>query len=323
MGSVKDLIVKKEATENESGIGVFQFSDDYSVFDYGKMADKIPDKGEALCRMAAYNFKELEKLGIKSHFRQLISGNEMEVDLVRVLRPGRDEITEQTTNYLVPLELIFRNSLPKGSSVFKRVEAGETTWEKLGLDIVPVPGTMLEAPIFDVSTKLERLDRYMGWGEAQELAKLTDSELQELKEKLNSINEFITKKAGQIGLEHADGKVEFGMNPERKLMLLDVVGTLDEDRMLYHGRHVSKQVLRDYYADNTDWGSEMEKVKKAGLPEEQWPKPPHLPKELIEIVSNMYKAVTEEWIGERIWNAPAIREVMGNYRDFMEGNKDK
>ena len=55
----------KEATAEEMGVGVFEFTDDYSVFDYGKMPDVIPNKGEALCRMAAYNFQQLKKLGIK------------------------------------------------------------------------------------------------------------------------------------------------------------------------------------------------------------------------------------------------------------------
>ena len=89
MGSVKDLTIKRPATEDLEGMGVFKFTDDYSVFDYGKMPNIIPNKGEALCRMAAYNFQELEKQGIKSHFRKLDSGNEMEVDIVRVLFPQK------------------------------------------------------------------------------------------------------------------------------------------------------------------------------------------------------------------------------------------
>ena len=75
MGSVKNLTVLKEATAKEMGVGVFEFTDDYSVFDYGKMPDTIPLKGEALCRMSAYNFVELGKKGVKSHFRKLVAGN--------------------------------------------------------------------------------------------------------------------------------------------------------------------------------------------------------------------------------------------------------
>ncbi|MDP6670383.1 MAG: phosphoribosylaminoimidazolesuccinocarboxamide synthase, partial [archaeon] len=222
MGSVKDLTVSKEANENETGVGVFKFTDDYSVFDFGKMPDTIPNKGEALCRLAAFNFKELEKLGVKSHFRKLVSGDEMEVDLVRVLFPQKGELKEGMGNYLVPLEVIFRNSLPTGSSVFKRIAKGQTTIEQLGLDKMPEPGEKLEKPIMDVSTKLEPTDRYLTWEEAKEISKLSEEEINGLKEAALKINNFLTEKAASIGIEHADGKVEFGLSPQRELILVDV-----------------------------------------------------------------------------------------------------
>lgn len=317
MGSVKDLIIEKKATENELGLGIFKFTDDYSAFDYGKMPDAILGKGESLCRMAAYNFKELEKLGVKSHFRKLISGTEMEVDIVRILNPEKNELKEGDLNYLIPLELIFRNSLPEGSSVFKRVERGETSWEKLGIDFTPEPGAKLEKPILDVSTKLERLDRYIDWDEAREIAKLSEEKMNELKEKLFTINDFITKKAKTLGMEHADGKVEFGLDPDNEFILVDVAGTLDEDRMIYKSLNLSKQIMRNYYMQNTDWYSKVAEMKSKGITPEKWGVPPILPKELIEIVSNMYKSVCEAWIGEKIWNAPGIDEVVESYREFL------
>ena len=74
MGSVKNLVVQKEAADVNYGIGVFEFTDDFSVFDFGKMPDTIPGKGESLCRMASSNFRHMEKeLGIKTHFRKMIS----------------------------------------------------------------------------------------------------------------------------------------------------------------------------------------------------------------------------------------------------------
>ncbi|MBS3057219.1 MAG: phosphoribosylaminoimidazolesuccinocarboxamide synthase [Candidatus Diapherotrites archaeon] len=318
MGSVKDLTVEKEPRENETGIGIFHFTDDYSVFDYGKMPDEIPGKGEALCRTAAYNFKELEKLGIKTHFRRLLKGNEMEVNLVRVLYPQKNEISAETANYLVPLEIIYRNSLPAGSSVFKRLEKGELKFEDLGLDHVPEPGEKFAKPIMDVSTKLELGDRYLNWEEAREMAKISGQQLAELKQTALKINEFLNRRAEEIGLEHADGKVEFAVTPKKELMLVDVFGTLDEDRMLFHNMHISKQVLRDYYK-TLPWANEMISAKESGKPKETWPKPPKLPKELIEIVSNMYKSVCEAWINERIWNAPSIGEVVDSYKNFLDG----
>jgi len=317
MGSVKDLTVEKPATEKESGLGVFKFTDDYSVFDFGKMPDVIPDKGEALCRMAAYNFQELEKLGVKSHYRKLVSGNEMEVDLVRVLFPQKGELKEGMVNYLVPLEVIFRNSLPDGSSVFKRLDKGQATIEQLGLSKMPKPGEKLEKPIMDVSTKLEPTDRYLTWDEAAEISCLKAEEIGELKSKALQINDFLTKKAGEVELEHADGKVEFGMSPNRELVLVDVCGTLDENRFLWKGTHVSKQILRDYYK-TTPWAEVIEKEKAEGKGHGEFTIPEKLPAELVEITENMYKSVCEAWTGEKIWNVPGIEEVMNSYKAFLE-----
>jgi len=46
---------------------------------------------------------------------------------------------------------------------------------------MPLPGEKLEKPLMDVSTKLEATDRYLPWKEAQELAKLNNEELDQLK----------------------------------------------------------------------------------------------------------------------------------------------
>jgi len=319
MGSVKDLVIKEKPSAQKMGLGIFSFTDDYSVFDYGKMPDIIPFKGEALCRMAAFNFSELEKKGIKTHFRKLLKGNQMEVNLVQVLRPQKNELKDSSSNYLIPLEIIFRNSLPEGSSVFKRIAKGELKIEDIRLKEMPKPGEKLVKPLLDVSTKLEETDRYLSWSEAQSLARLKEKELSELKEKTFLINDFLTEKAEEIGLEHADGKVEFALTPKRELMLVDVVGTLDENRMLFNGMHISKQVLRDYYL-KTEWYKKIDEVKAKGLPKEKWPAPQRLPKELIEIVSNMYKSVTEAWCNKKFWGeTPSIGEVVEEYKQFLDG----
>ncbi len=322
MGSVKNLIVKKEATQGQMGLGIFEFTDDYSVFDYGKMPDTIPAKGEALCIMAAYNFEQLQKLGISTHYVSSPAPNKMEVKLVRVLYPQKNQLKKGDANYLVPLEVIFRNSLPEGSSVFKRMKSGDLDYNELGLDHLPKPGEHLSKPILDVSTKLEMTDRYMGWKEAQELACLSDKQLAELQNTTLKIDDFITKRSEQIGLEHADGKVEFAITPEWELMLIDVCGTLDENRMLYNGVHISKQVIRDYYK-LTPWYSSLENAKAAGVQKGGYPLAPKMPTGLNEIVSNMYKSVCEAWIGKKIWNAPAIEEVVEDYLSFVESLKVK
>src|SRR3989338_5367568 len=59
-GSVKNLYQVKEAKGDTPGIYLFQFTDDYSIFDYGKMPDTLEGKGAALTLMAANIFERLE-----------------------------------------------------------------------------------------------------------------------------------------------------------------------------------------------------------------------------------------------------------------------
>ncbi|MEM3464754.1 MAG: phosphoribosylaminoimidazolesuccinocarboxamide synthase, partial [Candidatus Bathyarchaeia archaeon] len=162
MGSVKDLEVIKKPTKNKMGVGRFHFSDRYSVFDWGEMPDHIEGKGAALCLMGAYCFERLEEKGIRTHYRGLVDvngkvvrfdelekpTNVMEINLVNVYKPkayvkeGKlcydySVYTPKLRNFLIPLEIIYRNGLPEGSSVFKRLEQGLVTLEELGLDHYP------------------------------------------------------------------------------------------------------------------------------------------------------------------------------------------
>lgn len=308
MGSVKDLDVKERPEEGKFGVGVFSFRDDYSIFDYGKMPDLIPGKGEALCRMGAWNLERIsQELGIRTHLRRFSEPNLMEVSLVRVLYPGKDEIGTETTNYLIPLEIIFRNSLPQGSSIFKALDRGELTPRDLGLEERPEPGQRFEKPMIDLTTKLEVSDRRLTQDEARDISGLTQDEFARVKETAIRINDFLTRRAESIGLEHADGKVELALGPDREIVLVDVCGTPDENRFMLGGFHISKQVLRDYYV-TTPWYKEFDSAINS-LPKEQWPAPGRLPPELAGAVSDMYKAVCERWTGQNVWSASLDRAV--------------
>jgi phosphoribosylaminoimidazole-succinocarboxamide synthase len=59
-GSVKNLRAKVKPTAKKTGVLVFEFTDDYSVFDYGKMPDTIPGKGEAMAMGSAFIFESIE-----------------------------------------------------------------------------------------------------------------------------------------------------------------------------------------------------------------------------------------------------------------------
>ena len=345
---MKDLEIIEKPTSDAMGVGRFHFSDRYSVFDWGEMPDQIEGKGEALCTMGAYCFEKLEERGIRTHYKGLVDksgnlvdlkelnqpSNIMEVNLVNVYKPegrvahGKIEFdysmyTSSLKNCLIPLEIIYRNGLPEGSSVFKRLVQGKVTVKDLGLDHTPIPGERLAKPIFDVSTKLEETDRYITWEEAKKIAGLTNIELIAVKYVLGKVNETITEIAYHAKLENEDGKIELALDNERKLMVVDVVGTLDECRFTYKGVHVSKEVARQFYK-KTDWYRDVEEAKKAS--EKQgaldWKalcksQPPNLDPRLREIISGMYKAAANELTGLSLFDVLSLAEIIKKYREYI------
>jgi phosphoribosylaminoimidazole-succinocarboxamide synthase len=348
MGSVKDLQIISKSTPEAMGVGRFLFSDRYSVFDWGEMPDHIDGKGAALCLMGAYCFEQLENLGIKTHYRGLVNAKgkavkiaelkapstTMEVALVNVYRPKTTVVnnkiihdysiyTSALKNCLIPLEIIYRNGLPEGSSVFKRLAQGKVTLKDLGLDHQPTPGETLKKPIFDVSTKLEETDRYVTWTEAQKIAGLTNSELGDAQSVLLKADEVITKAAANASLKNEDGKIELAFDDKRKLMVVDVLGTLDECRFTYEGEHVSKEVARQFYK-KTSWYSDLEEAKKEAETKgiQDWKslcksKPPKLNEELKTVISQMYMSVANEMTKTNLFDSPKLGEVINAYKNYM------
>jgi phosphoribosylaminoimidazole-succinocarboxamide synthase len=348
MGSVKDLQVIQKPTRTEMGEGRFLFSDRYSVFDWGEMPDHIENKGAALCLMGAYCFEQLEKMGVKTHYKGLINekgeavkvgklnapSNSMDVALVNVYKPkiiiinGKinhdySTYTLDLKNCLIPLEIIYRNGLPEGSSVFKRLAQGKVTFKDLGLDHQPKPGENLANPIFDVSTKLEETDRYVTWAEAKKIAGLSDPELLDIKGVLLKADETITKVATNSGLKNEDGKIELAFDNKRKLMIVDVLGTLDECRFTYEGVHVSKEVARHFYK-KTNWYTDLEQAKKVAENKgvQDWKsfcksQPPKLDPKLKKIISEMYMAVANEMTNIKLFDTPKLVKVINNYKDYI------
>lgn len=333
MGSVKDLIVIEKPLKNKSGRGRFIFSDRYSVFDWGEMPDHIPNKGKSLCISAAYFFEKLESMGIKTHYLGLVENGQlkrisdvkspvdiMEVKLLRVLKPPKtadgydySDYKQEDSNFLVPLEVIFRNSLPSGSSVFKRLEKGELELKELGLERMPIPGENLEKPFLDVSTKLEESDRYMNWKEAKRITNFSEDQLSEIGDMTTIINKLITEEANRIGLKYEDGKIEFGLDVNKKLLILDVLGTLDECRFTFKEMPISKEIARLYYR-KTPWFKEIVEIKKKD--ELSWKdkvnlSPPPLPSRLKELISMAYCAFANEITGRKWFkDIPSMRELL-------------
>jgi phosphoribosylaminoimidazole-succinocarboxamide synthase len=304
--------------------------------------------------MGAYCFEKLEEEGVKTHYRGLVNEmgktvafkelrmptSTMEVHLVNVYKPETRETEEKVVydysrytpnlrNCLIPLEIIYRNGLPEGSSVFKRLKLGKVTIKDLGLDRYPKPGERFAKPLFDVSTKLEETDRYVTWEEAKKIAGLSAQEETAATAVLSKVNDSISQIASRAGLINEDGKIELAFDNERKLMVVDVVGTLDECRFTYDGVHVSKEVARQFYK-KTDWHRDVEEAKKTAETQgvKDWKtlcksQPPRLDSELRTIISGMYTAVTNELTRRRLFSTPSVDEILGKYREYMGEKIDR
>ncbi|MCL5986099.1 MAG: phosphoribosylaminoimidazolesuccinocarboxamide synthase [Actinobacteria bacterium] len=342
MGSVKDLIVIEEPLKDRSGLGRFHFSNRYSVFDWGEMPDHIDGKGASLCMTSAYFFEKLDELGLKSHYLGLVEDGEikklsrlnyvsdlMEIKLLRVIRPriidgcyDYSEYKKEKLNSLIPLEIIYRNSLPEGSSVFKRLENGSLNLKDIGLDKMPLPGQVLDKPILEVSTKLESTDRYIGWQEARDILGLGENEVEEIKRITLKVNKLITEEVSKVGLVNEDGKIELGLDGDGNFIVLDTIGTLDECRFTYHGLHVSKEIARIFYRTSA-WYLDVENAKKidrAGWKQRVKSKPPRLTEKLKELISQVYKAAANE-ITKKKWfkNVGTLNLILGEIDEILDG----
>lgn len=295
VGKVKEVY----ATE-DPGILEFVFTDKISVFDK-IIPSTIPDKGETLCRTAAHWFKNARDLGVGTHFIDMPAGNRMRVRRVDVIQ-DYDKLTPETTNYLIPIEAICRYFM--AGSLFDRVGKRKVTVEELGFPSGHEPryGERLPEPLFEVTTKLEPVDRSITKEEALDMAGLLEHEYEALRKNVLKVDRFIGSEVEKRGLLHVDGKKEFAFDPKRRMMLIDTFGTADEDRFwdkaVWEEKgecvELSKEVVRRYYRD-TGYHARLMDARAKGEDE-----PPILPLEgeFIDEVSSLYIDLFERLTGQ-------------------------
>lgn len=243
-GKVKDVY---EISDREL---LFKFSNRISVFDQ-IIPSEIPRKGESLARESAFWFKELEGMGISTHFLELPKPDEMRVKRVRVIK-DYSKINKKTTNYQIPLEIIVRWYC--AGSFYQALKSGKKKPQEFGLDHMPKYGEKLPEPYFEQTTKMESVDRKLTREEAIKISGLTENELDEMKDICIKVDEAMQKEVGKRGLIHVDGKKEFAMDEGRNIMLIDTFGTADEDRWWDAAEYkkgniveISKEFVRKWY----------------------------------------------------------------------------
>ncbi len=182
-GSVKNLRVIERPSPTEPGVYLFEYTDDYSIFDWGKMPDRLQGKGEAMATLTAFLFEELEnpstwaglvnsscwksirdekfrdslkdspvffklqKEGLLTHYRCLRDGHGRQVKISELKRPT-NVIEVDAVNIVKPESINL---------------SGQTVWDytafRPGMDIFLVPiENVFRYGIPRGSSMLERLD---------------------------------------------------------------------------------------------------------------------------------------------------------------------
>ena len=333
MTSVKEIHVEAPATRDALGRGSFRFTDDYSVFDWGRMPDPIPGKGASLCAMGADNFEGLEAAGVPTHYRGVVEDGAV-VGLDDVAAPPRELAIDLTQvpdlpfvggaydydayhaaggeNFLVPLEVVFRNDVPVGSSLRRRSEPAD---HGLDLDAWPDGPVDLPSPVVEFSTKYEERDRYLDREAAAAIAGRAD--LDAIEALAREVNDLVTERAAAAGLDHQDGKIEV-LYVDGEVRVADVVGTFDENRFAYGDQQLSKEVVRQFYKRyDPDWVDAVAAAKaeadRRGVADwrplcEASPEP--LPAHVVEAVGDLYAAGANAYLDRDLLEAPSLEAAV-------------
>ena len=344
MTSVKEFRVEEPATAEGLGRGAFVFTDDYSVFDWGKMPDQIPDKGASLCTMGAYNFQLLEENHVPTHYEgvRLPDGEEV-LDLGEALSADAapEEMVIELTqvpdlpfeggsydydayhgaadeNYLVPLEIVFRNRVGVGSSLRSRTEPAD---HGLEYDTWPEEVVDLDEPIVEFSTKYEEQDRYLDREAADRIA--GTASVDRLEELARAVNHIVTQQAAEADLVHEDGKIEC-LYYNGEIRVADVVGTFDENRFSYGGRQVSKEVIRQYHKrTQPEWVEAVSAAKQQADAEgvADWKSlcaesPEPLAEDVVQVARDLYCAGTNAYVDGDVFDAPSLGEAVDAASDL-------
>ncbi len=303
-GSVKSLYEvsfhefdgPKESEENK--VLLFSFSDAYSIFDFGRMPDIIPHKGESLAKMTSSFFEFLRNNHphIPTHY--LKRGPETNSFYARKFpsfsfKDGEYYLSPKTSNYLLPLEVLFRFQLNEKGEARKRAS------ERGGKEKVMEDSA---SPLIEFSSKLEEGDRYLGLNEAQQIARLDKETFNSLIYRAREIANILKSEFSQLGLNLEDGKFEFALM-EGEIVLSDSLGP-DEIRLELGNVPLSKEALRRYYRERTEWGQTL-----VGTP-------PVLPGALLIVVSKMYQLLA------RIFECPRDEHLPNELRKLSQNLKE-
>ncbi|BAF69986.1 phosphoribosylaminoimidazolesuccinocarboxamide synthase [Nitratiruptor sp. SB155-2] len=183
---------KKIWKTDDENILIAEFKDSLTAFDAQKKSEEA-GKGALNCKISANLFKLLEEQGIKTHFVECISENEM------VIKKAE----------MIMIEVVVRN-----------IATGSLT-KRLGIP----DGTKLPFALVEFYYKNDALHDPLINDEHALILELVDheSELEELKRLGREINVVLKSFFDKANLNLVDFKVEFGKDSEGNIILADEI----------------------------------------------------------------------------------------------------
>jgi len=305
--------------------------------------------------MSAFNFELLEREGIPTHYKGVLNSsgeivqtsdltepsNQMAIKLARVIEPTFSEgkynyefFTEnrgEINNFVIPLEVIYRKGAPLGSSLFKKIkqleDEGKTDELKnflapYGLTQKPNPGDMFPRTGYDFTTKFESIDKRLEDSEAFKISGLSSIQFMEMEDIRDNAVSIVSRRFNEVGLKDYDGKLEFVYL--NGILVGDVIGTPDENRIFLKDEQVSKELPRQWYKKfQPEWYTDCERAKSEAISNgiKDWTsllkiQPNHLPEELVELVGEMYMACSDRYTGLNLFNIRPLEQVMEDIRPY-------
>ncbi len=203
---------KRVYSTSQPDLYIQEFKDSATAFD-GSKKGTIGGKGSVNCLVSAKLFKLLESRGVKTHFVDLISDNEMVILPVEIIM----------------VEVILRN-----------VAAGSLV-RNLGFE----EGKPLVPPICEFHIKDDAIhDPLIADDHVIALGLATAEELGILREYGKKINETLIEFFDGIGIDLIDFKVEFGRRPDGTIILADEISP---DSCRFWDKETGKKLDKDRF----------------------------------------------------------------------------
>jgi len=284
-------------TPVEPGVIALQYTDSWSAFDRGSSPQTIPGIGAARCACAVKSFRLAAEAGLPTHFLEQVDPVTVHVQEFSV--PSRKSLSGEVQGRVLDAEWLWRAYVY--GSLLERIQKGKADPVSLGFapGAVVTEGTKLPHLIQECTTKFEPTDRHLTDAEARERTGLTETQWEAARQLLIGAVEVIGKQYERAGFISPDGKFELGQTAGGKVILVDVFGTPDENRILEKatGDVYSKDILRNYLK-TLPWKDELDRAK-AAYPsnKSKWPEYPTLPADFIDLVARRYAEVAKRYAG--------------------------